>query len=276
MSEDVEDILCNILKREFGLQLYESTLLNNEALLLGYVRFIRNSEVVQELLFVKELETDTCGESIFAEVELFFRGRGIPMENIIASTTDGAPALTGKYKGFLSYLKKAVPGVLKIHCVIYRQHLVAKNLSSGRLCKSLDTVMKAVNKIKCQPLNSRIFKQLCHENGEKFDRLLLHTEVRWLSKGNCLKRFSKLYNTVVEFLQENKFCALSDDLMVCKSNIAYLTDLFDTFNDLNLQLQGSDVNLIEAKSKICSFIDKFILFRNNIGRQNFSQFPYLS
>ncbi|KAF2362755.1 hypothetical protein FHG87_006502, partial [Trinorchestia longiramus] len=88
--------------------------------------------------------------------------------------------LTGKYKGFLCYLKKAVPGVLTIHCVIYRQHLVAKNLRSDRLCKSLDAVIKAVNKIKCQPLNSRIFKQLCHENGEEFGRLLLHTEARWL------------------------------------------------------------------------------------------------
>ncbi|KAF2346007.1 hypothetical protein FHG87_023237, partial [Trinorchestia longiramus] len=73
MSEDVGHILCNVLKRHFGLQLDESTLPNNEALLLGYVRFIKNSEVVQELLFVNELETDTRGESIFAAVELFFK-----------------------------------------------------------------------------------------------------------------------------------------------------------------------------------------------------------
>ncbi|KAF2362659.1 hypothetical protein FHG87_006583 [Trinorchestia longiramus] len=196
MSEDVEDILCNILKRQqFGLQLDESILSNNEALLLGYDGFIKDSEVVQELLFAKELETETRDEFIFAVVELFFKERGIPMENIIACTTDGAPALTGKYKGFLSYLKKAVPGVFTIHCVIHRQHLVAKNLSSDCLSKSLDDVIKAVNEIKCQPLNSRIFKELCHENGEEFDRLLLHTEVRWLSKGNCLKRFFFLFST---------------------------------------------------------------------------------
>ncbi|KAF2357581.1 hypothetical protein FHG87_011661 [Trinorchestia longiramus] len=222
MSEDVENILCNILKRQqFGLQLDESTLPNIEALLLGYVGFIKDSEVVQELLFAKELVTDTRGESIFAAVELFFKERGIPMENI-ACATYGAPASTGKYKGFHSYLKKAVPGVFTIHCVVHRQHLVARNLSSDRLSKSLDAVIKAVNKIKCKPLNYRIFKQLCHENGEEFDRLLLHTEVRWLSRGNCFKRFFSLFNTVVEFLQENKFCALSDDLIVCKSNIAYL------------------------------------------------------
>ncbi|KAF2345064.1 JmjC domain [Trinorchestia longiramus] len=170
-------------------QVNESTLPNNKALLLGYVRFIKDSEVVQELLFAKQLETETRGESIFAAVELFFKERGIPMKNIIACATDGAPALTGKYKGFLSYLKKAVPGVFTIHCVVHRQHLVAKNLSSDDLFKSFDAVIKAVNKIKCQPLNSQILKQLCHETGEEFDRLLLHTEVRWLSTGNCLKRF---------------------------------------------------------------------------------------
>ncbi|KAF2347657.1 hypothetical protein FHG87_021587, partial [Trinorchestia longiramus] len=112
----------------------------------------------------------------------FFKERDIPTENIIACATDGAPALTGKYKGFLSHLKKAVPGVFTIHCIIHRQHLVAKNLSNDRLSKSLDAVIKAVNKIKCHSLNSRIFKQLCHENGEEFERLLLRTEVRWFSK----------------------------------------------------------------------------------------------
>ena len=38
--------------------------------------------------------------------------------------------------------------------------------------------------------------------------LLLHTEVRWLSKGNCLTRPFTLFDTVVKFLEEvdNEFC----------------------------------------------------------------------
>lgn len=275
MGGDVEEILCEKLKTEqFGLQLDESTLPGNEALLLGYCRFIRDNKIVQELLFAKELETDTRGESIFNVVKNFCNEKDIPMTNIIACATDGAPALTGRHKGFLAFLKKAVPDVFTIHCVIHRQHLVARNLSD-RLHKSLGVVIKAVNKIKCQPLNSRIFRELCNDNDETFDRLLLHTEVRWLSKGNCLKRFYSLFNSIVQFLQQNKCDDLSEYLLENKADIAYLTDLYTKFNDLNLQLQGNDLNLVQAKSKICTFLDKLISFKNNIGRLNLSQFPNL-
>jgi hypothetical protein len=77
----------------------------------------------------------------------------------------------------------AVPDVFTIHCVIHRQHLVAKQLSD-RLHNSPQTVITAVNTIESQALNDRLCRMLCDENDEHFERLLLHTEVRWLSKGN--------------------------------------------------------------------------------------------
>ncbi|KAF2880241.1 hypothetical protein ILUMI_25935 [Ignelater luminosus] len=40
--------------------------------------------------------------------------------------------MLGRYREFISHLKQNVPGVLAIHCVIHRQHLVA-----GRLPESL-------------------------------------------------------------------------------------------------------------------------------------------
>ena len=75
-------------------------------------------------------------------------------------------AMVGRYRGFISYLKQNVSGVLEIHCVIHRQHLVAKNLSV-RLHEALHLVIDAVNRI----------------------HILLHTEVHWLSRGLCLTRF---------------------------------------------------------------------------------------
>ncbi len=154
-------------------------------------------------------------------------------------------------------------------------HLVAKNLSD-QLHKSLSIVITAVNKIKTNALNSRLFQQLCIKNDEHFKRLLLHTEVRWLSKGNCLKRFYALFDTVMEFCKEIKNCSLFEELEACKTNIAYLTDLFIKFNEINLQLQGSDVNLIKAKSVISSFMVKLLTFKRNIGRRELVQFPNLA
>jgi hypothetical protein len=78
--------------------------------------------------------------------------------------------------GAVTVFWAAVSDVFTIHCVIHFQHLVAKKLSD-RLHNSLQTVITAVNKIKSQAL----FLMLCDENDEHFERLLLHTEVRWLS-----------------------------------------------------------------------------------------------
>ena len=68
-----------------------------------------------------------------------------------------------------------------VHCVLHRHHLVAKRLSPS-LQESLGAAVKAINKIKANAKNDQIFRQLCEANDEKFERLLIHTEVSWLSK----------------------------------------------------------------------------------------------
>ena len=68
----------------------------------------------------------------------------------IQSPTNSAASMISRYRGFIALLKAENPHVLTIHCVIHRQHLVAKNMS-GRLNLSL----KTVNKIKTHALNTR-------------------------------------------------------------------------------------------------------------------------
>ena len=114
------------------------------------------------------------------------------MNNIIACATDGAPAMVGRHRGFISYLKKGVPEVFTIHCVVHLEHLVAKHLS-GRLHNSLHIVITVINKFKASSLKERIFRQLCHKNETEFERPLLHIEVRWLPKGKCLSRSYSLW-----------------------------------------------------------------------------------
>ena len=86
----------------------------------------------------------------------------------------------------------------------------------------MDIVIKYVNKIKAHPLNSRLFKQLCTENDEEFERLL-HTEVRWLSKGICLNRVFCNFSSVVEFL--DTVYTLAGKLNKIQDQVAYLADI---------------------------------------------------
>lgn len=275
MSYDIENFLCNYLQTtHFSIQLDESTLPGNEALLLAYVRFIMDQNIQEELLFARPLTTDTKGKSIFHVLKDYFMDKAIPLSNIISVATDGAPAMVGCYRGFISFLKENVPGVLAVHCVIHRQHLVAKNLNV-RLHESLQFVIDAINRIRNNALNTRLFQQLCEENDENFHQLLLHTNVRWLSKGLCLTRFFSLFETVLEFL-DSKDKNLKEHLLKRKTDVAYLTDLFAIFNRVNLQLQGDSLNLIKTKSIISAFLARIKLMKQNIGRCELSQFPNLS
>ena len=123
MTENVEETLSKMLMTtEFSLQSDQSTLPGNESLLLAYACFIKGGSLCQELLFARLLETDTEGESEYRTVEDYFRKKSIPLTNIISCATDGALSMVGRHRGFLSYLKKAVPKVLTVHCVIHRQH----------------------------------------------------------------------------------------------------------------------------------------------------------
>ncbi|XP_066956316.1 SCAN domain-containing protein 3-like [Macrobrachium rosenbergii] len=172
MAKDIEDKLCDGLKPTgFSLQLDETILRDHEALLLAYVRCVNSShEVIEEFLFAEQLEVDTKGSTIYKTVEQFFIHKGIQLSNVIACTTDGAPSMVGCHRGFIAHLKREVPDIFTIHCVIHRLYLAAKR-HSDRLHSTLQVVIKAVTEIKAHSLNDLIFRHPCHENEEEFELL---------------------------------------------------------------------------------------------------------
>ena len=185
MSAYIEEKLVEIPQNtKFSLQIDETTI-HNEALLLSYVTFFHENDVREEMLFLKSLPETTSGKDIFMEVHKYFIDKKIPLENLIQVSTDGAPSMTGRNKGFITQMKTVAPHILHVHCIIHRQHLASKNIG-GNMEQALEAAVSGINFIKANSLNERLFQNLCDE--EEFKKLLLHTEVRWLSKGNSLDR----------------------------------------------------------------------------------------
>ncbi|GFT72064.1 SCAN domain-containing protein 3 [Trichonephila clavipes] len=195
------------------------------------------------------------------------------MKNITSCAADGAPNMMGKKNGCLKLMKDANPEMILVHCVIHMQNLVAKNISPI-LNEVLHTVIKCVNVIKASARCERLFMLFCEEQNEDHVRLLLHTEVRWLSKGNCLKRFMELFDTLSNFLNdkpEMKHLLTIDG----KTFVNYLADIFEKLNILNKQLQGTNKTLVDAKAKIFGFITNIELCQKHINNKNFEQFLWL-
>jgi len=68
-------------------------------------------KITAELLFSISFITDTKGLTIFKVVENLFVEKGVLITNCIACDTDGAPAMIGYQRGFITHLKNAVPRI---------------------------------------------------------------------------------------------------------------------------------------------------------------------
>ena len=109
--------------------------------------------------------------------------------------------MMGKSKGFVSKVKHTYPDVQITRCFLRREALMAKTLLD-ELKEVLDTAVKLVNFIKTSPLKSRLFEILCKEMGEDYKDLLLHTKVRWLSRGRVLLPIYELKEQIMLFLAD--------------------------------------------------------------------------
>ncbi|GFU22275.1 SCAN domain-containing protein 3 [Nephila pilipes] len=156
--------------------------------------------------------------------------------------------------------------------LITYEKLVAKNISPV-LNEVLHAVIKCVNTIKSSAKCESLFKLFCEEQNEDHVRLLLHPEVRLLSKGNCLNRFMQLFDAISVFLSEKlemKYLLTIDG----KAFVSYLAYIFEKLNILNNQLQGPNKTLVDAKAKIFGFITNIELYQKHIKNSNFDQFHW--
>ena len=190
-------------------------------------------------------------------------------------TTDGAPAMVGHSNGFIAKCKEDddFPDFLNYHCIIHQQALCAKMLN-------IKEIMDVATKISCSIQARSPQRRLFRAHLEKADcdhlELLLHTDVRWLSRGKFLKRFRELLPEIKEFLREGKHAdciQLNNHRWLL--DLAFLTDLTNMLNDLNLQLQGKDKTVIDMISSVNAFKRKMQHLSSKLHRHVLANFKNL-
>ena len=218
----------------------------------------------------------TRGEDIFKSIDGFFNENSISWDKCAGICTDGAAACTGINSGVVERVKDKAPNVKWTHCFIHRQALVAKGLSE-ELHDTLNSVIKCVNYIKARPLNQCLFSCLCDEMGADHTGLLLLTEVRWLSRGQVLKRVYELHEEIITFLSKQNHLSLAEKFSQEKfiANVAHLADIFNSLNILNQSMQGPGFTVIDHAAKITAYYNKLILWQTYVKRDEFGMFPEL-
>ncbi|XP_076324212.1 zinc finger BED domain-containing protein 5-like [Tachypleus tridentatus] len=240
MSVDIEKGVMLKLKAAdfFAIQVDESTDLSGKSQLLAFIRFIENDGIVEDFLCCRELPETTKGQDIYDALSSYLNHWDLTWEKCVGICTDGCPSMIASVKGFVTLVKQSQPNIFITHCFLHREALVAKAIGP-ELKEVLDMVVKMVNYLKSKPVKCRQFTKLCESMDAEHVTLLFHTEVRWLSRGRVLSRFYELREELMIFFTSNnieyvKF--LSDESWCLK--LAYLSDIFQHLNNLNMSMQG--------------------------------------
>ena len=120
----------------------------------------------------------------------------------------------------------------------------------------MNTAFKIVNSIRARSLQRRQFRALLEQCEIENTELLLHTDVRFLSRAAFLKRFRDLLPEIKQFLNEREefYPELEDKSWLI--NLAFLCDITDHLNKLNLQLQGKSKSILDMITVVKTFKEK--------------------
>ena len=109
--------------------------------------------------------------------------------------------MLGARHEFTARVRQINSSVQVVHCPLHRENLAAQHLSLD-LSAAMKEVVGVVNLIKASAVNSRLFEQLCVDNGSQIKHLVFYSNVRWLSYGKFLRRLKDLQTEVQVLLNE--------------------------------------------------------------------------
>ncbi|XP_072247753.1 SCAN domain-containing protein 3-like [Leuresthes tenuis] len=277
ITEDIEMQLLERIKKSpwYAIQVDESTDIDNKAILLVYVRYLYEEDVHEDMFCALLLPTNTTAAELFKSLNDYISGK-LNWSFCVGVCTDGAAAMTGRMSGLTTRIKEVASECEFTHCVIHREMLASRKMSPERH-GVFNVVVKVINHVKAHALNSRLFEQLCEEMDAEHRHLLLHTEIRWLSRGKSLARVFELREPLQRFLSEKKSplaAHFSDADWVAK--LAYLCDIFNLLNELNLSLQGKMTTVFKLADKVAAFKAKLELWGRRVDRGIFDMFQSLA
>lgn len=188
-------------------------------------RYVNSDGPQEEMIQLIPLKGQTRGEDICEAVLKCLNDNGINTNHLISVATDGAPSMRGSKGGFVTLLQKALDrNLLAFHCILHQEALCAQTFPSECMAV-MNLVIEMVNKIIAKALNPRQFRALLDEVDSEYSDLLLHNKVRWLSRGEVLRRFVACLEHVKTFLKSKDVNYPQLEDTECLKKLYFLVDM---------------------------------------------------
>lgn len=278
MGEQVENSMLSLVKKSsyFSLCLDESTDQSDVSQLLIFVRTTFEDFTSKEELFdICPLYGTTKGKDVYEALKKTVDRIG-GFNKCSAIATDGAPSMTGKKTGLVGLLRENGVTCPTIHCIIHQGALCGKSVKQDQV---FQTVIKIINMIRGgnRSLLHRQLRQFLVDTEAEYGDLLMYNHVRWLSAGKCMERFFAIRKEIPPFL--NKYVSSDTTELEEKfqdpeflRQLAFITDLTNHLNSLNLSLQGRNQTVSDLVGIINGFRNKLNVFKHALEKNNLTHF----
>ena len=174
--------------------------------------------------------------------------------------------------GFGTLLKANAPHITVTHCLLHRHALATKTFTL-KLTEVLKIVVEYVNYVRNNAMKQSVFKELCNEISSVFEVLLYYPSVWWLSRGKMLNRVFTLRVELAVLLRQHQHphadCFENSEFILV---LAYMLNIFDALNNLNEQMQGGGVNIIEVEEHLKT-LKKMTEWKRRMENDNLTNFP---
>ena len=94
------------------MQVDEATDVAKDAHLIAYVRYVEETNIVEEISFCKPIPDKATSNEIFNIIDRFFDENDTMWNNCIGLCTEGARSMSGRKAGLQALVKKTTSNVL--------------------------------------------------------------------------------------------------------------------------------------------------------------------
>lgn len=240
-----------------------------------FCRYVNSAGPQEEIIELIPLKGQTRGEDICEAVLNCLRAKGINTTHLVSVATDGAPSMTGAHKGFVALLQKSLDRkLLTFHCILHQEALCAQTFPP-ECTEVMNVVIQIVNKIMAKGLNHRQFRSLLDELESTYSDLQLHNKVRWLSRGEVLKRFAACLEEVKTFLGSKGLTFPELEQPEWLEKLHFMVDMTAHLNTLNTALQGKGRTALHMLEEVLAFERKLTVLARDLQKGTLSHFPNL-
>ena len=238
------------------------------AQLCTFTRMVFEDMTTKKELFSCCLLKDIHEIKTFQAFMNFANKTKLPLVKLIYIIIGRALAMVGSSNWFIAFCKQndSYPTFIHYHCFNHQQALCGKVLNKKEV---MNIAMKIVCSILARSLQRRFFRTHLEKAEVELIDLLLHTDVRWLSRGRFLERLGELLPEIKELFKQfidAEYAQLEDEQLLL--DLAFLTDFTALINELNLELQKKEKNIVDMISSVNPFKCKLQLPSTKLQRHD--------